>query len=75
MIEGSGSISPTSGSGSGSPGTPVVWIRIRIDFDGLEPDPQLGMWILTQKDKNDYKNRKKVKKFNVLKCWMFSFEG
>jgi hypothetical protein len=22
-----------------------------------------------------HKNRKKLKKFNVLKCWMFSFEG
>ncbi len=22
-----------------------------------------------------YKNKKKVKKFHVLKCWMFSFEG
>jgi hypothetical protein len=32
-----------------------VWIRIRIDFDALDPDPQLGMRILTQEDKNYHK--------------------
>ncbi len=34
----------------------------------LDPDPK-GQKLPT------YKNRKKVKKFYVLKCWMFSFEG
>jgi hypothetical protein len=31
--------------------------------------------IRIQKGKNDHKKKKKVKKFHVLNCWMFSFEG
>ena len=38
----------------------VVVFRIRIRM-------QVG--------KMAYKNREKIKKFHVLKCWMFSFEG
>jgi hypothetical protein len=43
------------------------WNRIRIG---------LGHWIRIQEGKNnDPQKLKKVKKFHVLKCWMFSFEG
>jgi hypothetical protein len=31
--------------------------------------------IRIQEGKNDPKKEKKVKKFYVLNCWMFSFEG
>jgi hypothetical protein len=34
----------------------------------VDPDPDPGGKTYPQK-------RKKVKKFNVFKCWMFSFEG
>jgi hypothetical protein len=37
----------------------------------LDPDSGFGY----RKEKMTHKNRKKVKKFHVLKCWMFSFEG
>jgi hypothetical protein len=39
-------------------GTPVVWIRIRIDFDG-QPDPQLIMRIMIQEEKITSKIGKK----------------
>jgi hypothetical protein len=44
------------------------WIRIRI---------QSGQWIRIriQEGKNDPQKLKKIKKFHVLKCWMFSFES
>jgi hypothetical protein len=50
-------------------------------ISALDPDPnpdwiwiQSGQWF--QEGKNDpTKNGKKVKKFHVLKCWMFSVEG
>ncbi len=35
------------------------WIRFRIRIGNVDPDPK----------------KKKVKKFHVMKCWMFSFEG
>jgi hypothetical protein len=38
------------------------WIRIRIR--NWEPEA-----------KNDPQKKKKIKKFHVLKCWMFSIEG
>jgi hypothetical protein len=46
----------------------VFWIRIRIDFGRLVPDLDPGLKIILQ-------NYKKEKKFHVLKCWIFSFEG
>ncbi len=44
----------------------VFRIRIRIDFGQPDPDPE---------GKNFPQKYKKVKKFHVLKCWMFSFES
>jgi hypothetical protein len=43
-------------------------LRIRI---------QSGQWIRIQikRGKMTHKSRKKIKKFHVLKCWMFSFES
>jgi hypothetical protein len=32
-------------------------------------------WTRIQTGKNDPQRQKKVKKFHVLMCWMFSFEG
>jgi hypothetical protein len=37
----------------------VLWIRIRMGFRRLDPDP-------------GWQNKEKVKKFHVLKCWMSS---
>jgi hypothetical protein len=34
-----------------------------------------GFGIRIKKAKMTHKNRKKIKKFHVLKCWMFSFRG
>jgi hypothetical protein len=34
-----------------------------------------SQWNRIQEGKNDPEKYKKVKKFHVLKCWMFSFEG
>jgi hypothetical protein len=48
-------------SGSGS-----AWIRINLSC---------WIWIRIQEGKNDPQKKKKVKKFHVLNCWMFSFEG
>jgi hypothetical protein len=31
--------------------------------------------IRIQEGKNDLQKKEKIKKFHVLKCWMFSFEG
>ncbi len=44
---------------------PVLWIRIRIHFGQLDrdPNPEGQEWTT------------KVKKFQVLKCLLFSFEG
>ncbi len=39
---------------------------------GSAVDPD---WIRIQEGKNDPQTKKKVNKFNVLKFWMFSFEG
>jgi hypothetical protein len=44
----------------------VLWIRIRIDFGQLEPDPDPGGL------KHEPQQKKKVKKFHDLKYWMFS---
>jgi hypothetical protein len=41
---------------------------IRINFGRLDPDPDPGGQQMTHK-------KKKVQKFDVLKCWMFSFKG
>jgi hypothetical protein len=48
------------------PFKPVFLIRI-----------QSGLWIRIriQQGKNNPQKWEKIKKFNVLKCWMFSFEG
>ncbi len=43
-----------------------LWFRIRIRIF-------LSCWV--QKDKNDPPRWDKVKKFHVLKCWIFSFEN
>jgi hypothetical protein len=42
---------------------------------GLRIRIQLGQWIRIQEGKNDPKKWEKIKKFHVLKCWMFSFES
>ncbi len=42
----------------------VLWIRISIHFGRLGPDPDL----------EEQKWPLKEKKFQVLKCWVFSFE-
>jgi hypothetical protein len=34
-----------------------------------------GIRIRIQEGKNDPQKKKKIKKFHVLKCWMFSFES
>jgi hypothetical protein len=34
-----------------------------------------GIWIRIQEGKNDPQNEEKLKKYHVLKCWMFSFES
>jgi hypothetical protein len=57
----------------------VLGIRIRIDFGRLDPDPhrECGIGSGTKVGKNDPQKQekgKKMKKFHVLKCWMFSFE-
>jgi hypothetical protein len=44
----------------------VVWIRIGNDLVGCNRIPE---------GKNDPRKYKKVQKFHVLKCWIFSFEG
>ncbi len=42
---------------------------------GLDRFKQVnGSGSVSRRSKMIYKNRKKVKKFHVLKCWMFSFE-
>jgi hypothetical protein len=58
------------GFGSGSAWIRInlsCWIRIRIQIADPDPDPGGG--------KNDPKKLKKGQNFNLLKCWMFSFEG
>ncbi len=45
----------------------VLQLRIRINFCGLEPDPNTGC-------KNNQKIEN-VKKFHILKCWKVLFEG
>jgi hypothetical protein len=39
------------------------------------PDPDSESGSKSRRAKITQKNRKKVKKFHVLKCWMFSFDG
>jgi hypothetical protein len=54
-------------SGSGSAlisGSGSAWIRIN-----------LSCWIRIQEGKNYPQKKNKVKKFHVLNCWVFSFEG
>jgi hypothetical protein len=46
----------------------AVWVLFRIGFG-------IRNRIRTQKDKNDPQKWEKNKKFHVLKCWMFFFEG
>jgi hypothetical protein len=55
---------------------------IKPVFRIQDPDPnwmriQSGQWIRIQEGKNDPQKKKKknIKIFQVLKCWMFSFEG
>ncbi len=43
-----------------------VAARVRIDFCRLDPDPGGQKWLA---------KIEKVKKFRLLKCWMFSFES
>jgi hypothetical protein len=59
---------------------PVLRIRIRIGsgFNQVsESGNVFGIWIRVriQEDKNDPRKKEKIKKFHVLKCWMFSFES
>jgi hypothetical protein len=44
---------------------------ILIDFGRLDPDPDPdpGGYL------EDFKEKKKGKRFHVSKCWMFSFDG
>jgi hypothetical protein len=54
----------------------VFRVRIRIRIK-IRQDPQ---WFLSAgsgsgRAKKSLKNSKKVKKFHVLKCWMFSFSS
>jgi hypothetical protein len=51
-----------------------------IKISVSDPDPHgsaliLVGWILIQEGKKDLQEKKKVQKFHVLQCWMFSFEG
>jgi hypothetical protein len=71
-------------------GTPTVaYLILFNDYTSVsdqDPDPQcfwsvwtgsesaLGMPILIKEGKNVPRPPKKVKKFHVFKCWMFSFE-
>jgi hypothetical protein len=50
-----------------------------VEGNVVEPDPQGSAQILGRQNlgygtggKNDVQKKKKVKKFHVLKCWMFS---
>jgi hypothetical protein len=44
--------------------------------DNRVANPDLHLFELRiQKGKIDPQRKKKVKKFHVLKCWMFSFKG
>jgi hypothetical protein len=45
---------------------PMLWIWIRVDIFRLDMDPG-GPQYSTKKEK--------IEKFNILQCWMFSFEG
>jgi hypothetical protein len=50
----------------------MLWIHIgvsawiRLEFDRLEPDPEGQKWA--------NKIERKVKKFHILKCWIFYYE-
>jgi hypothetical protein len=41
----------------------------------VDPDPYSESGSGSRRAKMTHKSRKKVKKFHVLKCWMFSFES
>jgi hypothetical protein len=78
-----GKFSRQQGCGSAS-GSGSAWIRIRIrfrmdphEFELLDPDLDHHSKYESgsRRAKMAHKNRKKVKNFHVLKCWMFSFEG
>jgi hypothetical protein len=43
-----------------------IWIRIRIQIADPDPDPGGQKWP---------KKLKKGQNYQILKCWMFSFEG
>jgi hypothetical protein len=46
------------------------WIRNQYGFNqAIESESG------SRRAKMTHKNRKKIKKFHVLKCWMFSFKG
>jgi hypothetical protein len=54
----------------------VLWIRIGMDpqtFWSAGSESALGMRMNQIRKRK--KDPKKLKKFQVLKCWMFSFEG
>jgi hypothetical protein len=54
----------------------VVFIRYRYSqYCGSGPALILASRIRIQKRKNVPQKLKKVKKFHVSKCWMWSFEG
>jgi hypothetical protein len=56
------------GSGSGSVLDPD-------SIRSVDPDPYLEFGSGSRKAKMEHKSRKKLKKFHVLKFWMFSFES
>jgi hypothetical protein len=41
----------------------------------VDPDPHLESGSGSRRAKMTHKGRKIIKKFHVLKCWMFSFES
>jgi hypothetical protein len=54
------------------------WIRIGFGFDpgsirSVDPESESGSG--SRRATMAHINRKKVKKFHILQCWMFSFEG
>ncbi len=61
LLQGCGSV-----SGSGSELNPD-------SIGSVDPDPYSGSG--SRMAKITHKSRKKIKKFHVLKCWMFSFES
>jgi hypothetical protein len=46
-----------------------------LTMDENWSDPDSIRSVDSTRAKITYKNREKIKKFHVFKCWMFSFEG